>query len=222
MNINSSVDAMESPSPEDVVRTVFALLEAGRFDEVAAYVDADDLKGLHRDAEAAANAPPPQPWTTEEYMAGEPGLPREIAEYYAERDRNSSRHEVSVLSTTFARVHTAADLQALDTAQLLGRWLEARNPRLMIPRVEERPGDPVPETLNALQGRRAVIGAALEDEDTAHVVYRTAFATLPPDETLHAASLRRTSEGWRMRFHPYDFLGAASWSVSFSPADADQ
>lgn len=222
MNSNSTVDGMESLSPEDVVRAVFGLVEAGRFDEVAAYVDADDLKGLHRDAEAAANAPPPRPWTADEYMAGEPGLPREIAEYYAERDAKSARREVPVLSTTFSRVHTAADLQALDTAQLLGRWLEARDPQLIIPRVAGRRVVPIPDALHALQGRRAVIGAALEDEDTAHVVYRSSFTPPPPDETLHVASLRRTSAGWRMRFHAYDFLGAASWSVSLGPDDEDE
>lgn len=220
--MNGNIDPADAPrnaSPEQVVRAVFDLVAAGRYDEVAAYVDAEDLTVLHRDAERAAQAPPPVPMTAEEHMELEPGLPRLVAEYYASRDQARGWHLDSVLSQTYARVESAADLEGLDTAQLLGRWLEARDPVAMIPQIAAKRRASSPDGLEALRERRTVIGSVLEDDNTAHVLYRTGFASPPPEvpPELRVATLRRTSAGWRMRFSNYGFLSGASWGVSFNP-----
>jgi len=61
--------------------------------------------------------------------------------------------------------------------------------------------------------RRVVVGAVMEDHRTAHVVDRSGFETGMLDR-LEVASLRRTDDGWRMRFNHFDFLGTASWGLS--------
>lgn len=206
-------------SPEDVVRTVFDLVAAERYDEVAAYVDADDLKRLRPDAEAATSIPPSIPMTADDYMEHDPELPRAVAEYYARRAGQT--RAASALSRTFAGVNSAADAQALSTAQLLGRWIQAADPRWMIRQMMDENARSSPEGEDIPAVQRVVAGSTLEDDDSAHVVFRSGFGSglLP---TLEVASLRRTAGGWRMRFGKHNFLGTLAFGFSLGPDPGEE
>lgn len=204
-------------SPEDVVRTVFSLVAAERYDEVAAYVDADDLKRLRPDAEAAVSAPEIHRMTADDYMAHDPELPRPVAEY---RARGAGARAASVLSRSFAGIDTAADVEALNTAQLLGRWIQAGDPRWMMRQM--LPDEAVPPQEADLPAiNRVVVGAVREDEDTAHVIFRSGWGANLLD-TLEVASLRRTGAGWRMRFGRHSFLGNLAFGISFGPGPDEE
>ncbi|MBB4636497.1 hypothetical protein [Longimicrobium terrae] len=206
-------------SPQDVVRTVFDLVAAERYDEVAAYVDAEDLERLRPDAEAATRVPELIPKTADDWMRHDPELPRAVAEYYVRRA--GPARAASALSRTFAGVDSAEELQALSTAQLLGRWLQAADPRWMLRQMLDEDARSSPEAADIPAVRRVVAGATLEEDDTAHVVFRSGFGSdlLP---MLEVASLRRTAGGWRMRFGKHNFLGTMAFGISFGPGPGEE
>lgn len=197
-------------SPEEVVQTVFDLVEADRFAEVAAYVVPDQLEELRwatiRTCDDNANHPR---MTAEEYRRHDPDLPPAVAEYYASRE--VGRPPGETISDSFAGVGSVEELKSLSPPQLMEAWLKARDIRFVLARHAERLGVTVPpETLSPDRAR--VLLGVVRDGDRAHAVFR--LSGDDDDAPVKVVSLVRTPAGWRMRMD-HDFLGEFHYGFSF-------
>lgn len=134
-------------------------------------------------------------------------MPSEVAAWHAEqRWRNEEALERfgPWLSWQFAGVETLEPLEALSAEELFARPLEANDPRTQLERHLRGAGKEVPpeagEAVAGMLPRRTVIGSAVEDDSTVHVVYRTRLEGGPDLESEGVAmvTVRRSPQGWRL------------------------
>jgi hypothetical protein len=169
--------------PVVLVRTAADYLSVGNWKEVAALCDPVSLAtfryvmvegfGIHGDEPLV---------TLEEFAKALPDAPAPVIEYQYARYLSYAL-PVARLRREFPGVNSLAELKMLEPASLYTKFLEGRSPQSVIERLVERRGVSrqqanVPPT--TMPRRYEVLGAVLEGESYAHVVYREVPHQQPP------------------------------------------
>ena len=211
-----------APGPAEVARSFFDALAARRWRDAVAYVDTAAFEMVRRDElarawqmrnAALASTPDVTPEKMiQSLMQSDPKMPRAAAEYFVQQMREPRARSRDFIGEHYARVPSADSLEKLSTVEAAARWLEARDPRFPFRQLRdemrargcpERPGDAELDRPRP----RAVIGAVVEGDTTAYVLYRDPErdAALRGSRgswytaTPAVLPLRRVAKQWRVR-----------------------
>lgn len=180
-------------APAAVAQSFFDALRDERWDAAAGHLDLDrfarylsdrfaDIERL--DTAAIATITP------EQMMRHEPEMPREVAEYFANRATASRAKLADHVLSQFAGVPDRDSLRRLPVRAAAARWLEAHDLRYQMRRAREelrQRGCELPEEEPGTIGepRRQVVGAVLAEnapgDTVAYVLHRDVFAEAPTD-----------------------------------------
>lgn len=213
-------------SPEDAGRDFVAALEAGDWETAAAYMHPDTIARFRKEVETrvADWERTPRAMTAEDYLRREPDMPREVAEYNARKAAEWTGRQRPELPQLLAHVYVASEVPELTGLALFARYIEARDPRYQSRAAYERANRPVPGLESEGSGARLVrtiLGAVIEGESTAHVVYRKEWfhgGTPAPLKPVDVLTLERTGAGWLARDFDFSGNGAGVW-VDYSVPD---
>ncbi len=199
-----------SPNPAEdaaqAARTLFRALVEERWEDAAGLVHPETLQEFREShlENARHMLERERPESAEDLMRREPGMPRVVAEYQANRSAEMQRmYPPPAVAEGFARVESLAELEALSPREMFARFLEAADWRYRAARQIERAGGTItPEQRAVLpRNRHQVLGAVPDGEAVAYVVYRIIHLDDDADSPREVQTLRmeRTSEGWRAR-----------------------
>jgi hypothetical protein len=207
--------------PERVAAAAFRALDAERWDEFVGWLDPEAVEefrtGQLRWWKEAGER---RPLTADEVRRLQPDMPPEIVEYHV-KQWQSSDHGHRSLESSFPGVASLEALERLNGPEMLVRHLARLSPMAKLEAAfadladdaglaELDPREMVP--------RRQVIGAVLEGDSLAHIVYRLQDGPADDDEPaglLSLATVRRTPEGWRLRLDD-GLWGLENWHVTAS------
>lgn len=230
--------------PLDLFRAAVAAVNAEDWAAAAALCDPVSLRAFHRQL-LAQFAPPEPRWqlTVEEYLRHSPEMPRDVAEYMVAQHRKHA-DPAERLRRELPGVPAVDALSALRPEQAFAAWLDGRSIRRQVEqlaadrRITRRAAD-LHATAPTEHYRYIALGAVLDGERVAHVLFRDAFepdqpwsadaarwlADQPADEQDLArelrgrghpqvATCRRQPDGsWRL-IADHDFLRMSSRHVS--------
>lgn len=204
--------------PDGVAAAAFRALDAERWDEFVGWLDPEAVEefraGQLRFWKEAGER---RPLTTADVRRMQPDMPPEIVEYHV-KQWQSSDHGHSSIASYFADVASLEALEGLSGRAMLVRRLARLSPKA---KLEDALGNLTDDAGLAevdprdLVPRRRVIGAVLEGDSIAHVVYRVQFGPdvdAEPPGLLSLATAHRTAEGWRLRLD-HGFFGLEDWNV---------
>ncbi|HET9982406.1 MAG TPA: hypothetical protein VFQ38_02410 [Longimicrobiales bacterium] len=182
--------------------TLLDRLAAKDWSGVAAMVHPRTLEGFRasqiRTARATerARAEPPQ--------VGPPDAPPEVRAWFEAQRKKHEALFATALEAELSGAQTLAELETLPAAAVFARWLAANDPRERVARVLAARGVTSPAQQGAAEPfaeQRRVLGAVLEDDSTASVVF-VAGPAAPgqgdPERRKGVATFRRTEAGWRL------------------------
>lgn len=182
---------------------VIEAMNAGEFERVPDFVDQDELQAWYAGFVRTQDAPAHE-WTAAELMQQDPDMPLEAAEYYAARLRRQVRKSAGSLHGQFAGLETRAELARTSVADALARYLRAQDPAWQFEQRSRAMGVELsgrtPPVVPVKQ--REVVGVVSEGEDRAFVVYRVRWlmeGQADVEYEVEVASLRRTTDGWRLQ-----------------------
>lgn len=169
-----SAAAAQSPSPRDVASRFLSAVSAERWDEAAQLLDLDAFREyvdlfLTRGQRPSAERPIP---SVEDLRRQDPSMPREVAEWQVRQIRESQHRMEDPTPFEFARVRSATELRRLRIEEAAARWLEARDPRYVIPRQLEEMGCPAPDDADIPSPRRRLIGTLADGDSVTYGLYR--------------------------------------------------
>ncbi len=186
-------------SPETVVRAYFAALEAERFEDAVGYLEPASVTEFRQyqievaraaAEKSAAASEPDEPGSATQFSPIQQPIPREASVMFT-----------LPLARQFAGIETLDQLQQLGPGEMLLRFLQARTPEYQRQQTLREGRNPLPDD-SIPPEERQVLGAVMEGETLAHVVFRSTSAflrnELPP--RLDVVTLRRTDAGWRIVF----------------------
>ena len=121
-----------------------------------------------RNARAAIPMRPP---TAEDLMARDSTMPHAVAEWQVEQYRKSmsSSGPFAFIKSEFG-VTTPQQLSELTTMQAVGRWIAARDPRVMQRETARRSGCPVRVIVAISAVNSTILGVAFGDDTTAYAI----------------------------------------------------
>ncbi|HEX6070501.1 MAG TPA: hypothetical protein VFZ18_11775, partial [Longimicrobiaceae bacterium] len=164
--------------PDGVAAAAFRALDAERWDEFVGWLDPEAVEefraGQLRFWKEAGER---RPLTTADVRRMQPDMPPEIVEYHV-KQWQSSDHGHSSIASYFADVASLEALEGLSGRAMLVRRLARLSPKA---KLEDALGNLTDDAGLAevdprdLVPRRRVIGAVLEGDSIAHVVYRVQF-----------------------------------------------
>jgi hypothetical protein len=186
------------PAPDAVVRAYFAAFDADRFEDAVRCLDLASMARFRQEeierAEAAAvpAAPPP------------PGPSFTIGSFPAdlyEKHRHAVPPPPYVLAWEFAGVETLDQLRALEPDETVLRYLQARTPAYR-QQLAPRDGWSTSCIDSGFPEHREVLGAVVENEELAHVVWRETLTVRGEGDlrSLQVLTVRRTGAAWRIGF----------------------
>lgn len=188
-----------APAAEAVVRQAFAAMEARRWHDVAALVHPEALRRSRAHEIESAR------WRDDARFRPhrDPAMPEAVARWFEEQARKHAESSRSHLEWQYG-VRSRAELEALSAEEMMARRLRSQDPEEILRRQLRERGreavlDSMPERPTLL--RRTVVGAVMEDDSTAHVVYNL---TAPGDTGMHVldrialVTVRRSPAGWRL------------------------
>jgi hypothetical protein len=208
-----------SSTPEQVAAEAFRAIEEGRWADLVELFSPADLQRFRESQVHWWQAPPEIPaYTAERIRRHQPDMPLEVAEYHASDVRRRQDSD-SRISTYFAGIDTAGQLESLAPAEMLTRYFQAHDPIVRFEALLRSRGLEVPADPRVLGPHYEVIGAVGEGDSLAHVVYRIVGAPVPDGEEPArwppaVATLERTPEGWRMNSSD-NLYGLEGWSIGF-------
>jgi DinB superfamily len=213
-------------SPSEVVREVLGRIEARRYEEVAAFVDAEALRSMMPRQRAMVREAP-RVTTEADIRRGQPDLPDEVIAYYLRQHEDiQQRHDP--LKQAFAGVSSVEELDRLSDAEAFGRMLEARQRDYQVRVIVEAEGDRIPSEVRDVLPERVeappvrVIGEVV-DGDRAYVLHRGGGTRVVPAAGVQIQLLRRDDAGeWKL--DPESLLhgdGEFVTMVAFDGAPAD-
>ena len=144
-------------------------------------------------------------------------MPPEAVEYYLKRLQSGDRDGPGI-GTSFEGVRSLDELERLSGPEMLVRRLARLSPKAKLEAELENLTDDAglaDVDLRDVLPRRQVIGAVLEGDSTAHIVYRLGLGPGEDDEPpgpAFLATAHRTAEGWRLRLDD-GFFGLEGWNV---------
>lgn len=195
----NSPDAAAQPAPEDAARSVLAAFERGDWDAVVGAVDPDAI-ATFREQELALLAA----WLEQrDAMRASRDAGERSFGYSSDGVLRPEQivHLRSVRVQVFPGAPTFGALVALSPAAFFRQWLEAAH-------------DPPPggELASDARVRRRVLGAVVEGDSLAHVLYRLEGEGHQYEQawTVEVLALRRSAGVWRMLLPNQDF----AWGVS--------
>ena len=170
---------------ERVAREVLVALDREDWPAVTAHVDPVVAERLYRETRDRIESwEGPSSPAADHYLDEDPGMPREVAEYLAEKGRQYMS-EAGSFANTFPGLESPEQFRDCSPQEYLALYLGACDPR--------RGG-----TLG--HPRREVLGIVEEGEETAHVLYRIRWTEESPSPFDHVdmLELRRTGDGWKV------------------------
>jgi hypothetical protein len=187
------------------VDSFFAEAAAGKWDAAARRVDMKAFDKILKQAQDAARSDPSEGVVTvDAIMAGDPAMPRAVAQWEADRGARTRQTPLNYIIHEFARVSTLPEFLALSPDEAASRWLEARDFRYRA-RLDWKEigctGD-LPSNLSVPE-RHTVRGVAIGDDSTAYVI-QTAAAIVSGHDMLmnHDAPLLmvlgRRGSAWKI------------------------
>jgi hypothetical protein len=215
-------------SPEDAAGEFFAAVERGEWERAATFVHPETVSRFRdeMDSRVVEWERPPRTMSADDYLRHEPDMPPEVAEYNAMKSAEWARQQGPELPQFLAHVHEASEVSQLSGVELFARYMEAQDPRYQVRAAYDRAGRPMPEPVSdgsAARLVRTVLGAVMETESTAHVVYRQEWlheGVPAPHKHLDVMTLERTHAGWRARDFDVSGNGRGVW-VSYLVPDEE-
>jgi hypothetical protein len=186
---------MNDPSPRDVVRKFFALLEQQRWSEVPFFVEPLWL-GLSYDerVQQARSQPDRSPITAEQLMSGGNDMPLAVAQWNADRMNQSN---ATPQFDDIAGVETLEQLENLTPGELLARRLQAADFRYRLNAAVESSESPVAKLeIDPEFPRKTVIGDVISGS-RAYVLFGDTFPG-SREQHVHLLPLIRTTDGWKL------------------------
>lgn len=184
-----------SDAVERVAAELFGALDRGDWAAAAARVHPAVAERLYREtAERIAYWMTPDGPSAEALMRDEPGMPQEVAEYLAERGRQSMR-EIGSFANSFPGLDAPPEeFDRLTPEGYLARYLAACDPRNRSSSNAsgDDPGTPA-------HPRRVLLGTVMEGDAIAHVTYRITWDESQPGPLDHVdlLSMNETQGGWK-------------------------
>lgn len=186
-------------SPEAVACALFRHLEADRWDAAAGLFDERILEAwrdsaIRRWVEWTSMRTP----SVEEYVASNPGMPREVAAWELERARTRPR----TIARRSIAVDSIEELRALASRESVARALEAYDPAYQRAVTLEDPArsrSREPADARVRAHTRRIVGT-VERGDRTFVAYRVLGGPMSPDPRHgppNLLTLVRTERGWR-------------------------
>jgi hypothetical protein len=188
-----------------VVDSFFAEAAAEKWEAAAKRVDMRAFNRILKQAQDNVRLNPSEgAVTVDAIMAGDPAMPRAVAEWEADRMARNRQTPVNYIIHEFARVSTLPEFLALSPDEAASRWLEARDFRYQARLAWKESGctGDLPTNL-AVPERHLVRGVAIGDDSTAYVI-QTAAAIMNGHDMLmnHDAPLlmvlARRGSAWKI------------------------
>jgi hypothetical protein len=226
-------------NPDAAARAFFAALEAGRHTEAAALVHPTALARSRERSLAELRARGERairPMTAEDFLHGDPRMPRELAEYQAAR-ANEHMPEDGEWALRRAGVASSEELEGMSPAEAFARFLGANDEGAMVRQVTAREPDAslrelvtraAPRTVRTVIGSvpaRAASGEPLDD--AAYVTYTIGYVLSPIGrgraEHARVIGARLDGAAWKIDFgdSPDEVLGGISIGYSVLRAEGE-
>ena len=205
--------AVGQASPTEVAATFFKAVSEERWRDAARELDLAAFDRYRRERIAAARLPQPRPrpMTVDEYLRGNPDVPRAVAEYHV-REMNEARFDPDQwIIHEFADVNSLDSLAALPAEEAAVRWLQAQDLRWLVRLTEDQQRKrgcfPLAETTPGMTApRHQVLGTVVADSTTAYVLHREAtMRRAEPDvdaavdaDSPRVVTLRRRGNHWKL------------------------
>jgi hypothetical protein len=203
-----------------ILDSFFTVVGQEQRDSAAMFVDTIGFADyVHQQVRNARSAIPMRPPAVEDLMARDSTLSHAVAEWQVEQYRRSMSNNgpFAFINAEFG-VATPQELSELPTMQPLGRWIAAKDPRVMQREAARRSGCPG-SVIAAIPARISTIrGVAFGDDTTAYAIYTTGQLVSeriigPPSERLLVLHPRGRS--WRIEPR-HDLLKPNNVNFGFS------
>lgn len=213
--------------PFEIVENAIAALNQRDWLAAAQFFDREDLNTWYAGFFNIAEEPQ-HDVTYRDIKRYQPDMPDEVAEYQAAQIRRQREEARGTLHGQFAGLDSRPELAAVTPVEALARHFQARDPEWIFERSIKNMDPrivPYAQPPEWSQWRKAV-GAMLETDDVAHVVYSVSWRQdvryIPGEGEMSVATLRRTSEGWQIRLRG-ELFEHSSFGVFMSGGeDAEQ
>jgi len=183
---------MPDPITEDVLaiaRAAFEALEARDWVRLRSYVDPAALAAIKDQAIAVADTlDAHQPSPSEEIQAAQPGMPRVVAEWFAEQERRAGESQ-DPAGLDALGVSSIEELRSLAPEEVFVRWMTATQ---MTERLRRATGH-----AHVAASRYIVLGVVMEGDVIAHALYRVKGYR----QGVQVESLGKAADGWRLSEH---------------------
>lgn len=210
-----------------VVDSFFADVAVERWDAAAALLDMSRFEPFFkqrlREVRSSIRVPD---LTADELMARDSTMPRAVAEWQAEKVKESrSSMPFGDYSYEFAGITSQHELLTLSPTDAAARWLAAQDERTQMRESMRRAGCPLSAMLGALpRPNDRVLAIAFAGDSAAYVVHVDDRLPSVPDQLMpneRVMALRRTGATWRITpqrdlLHPANF-GFASVECARRP-----
>ena len=197
--------------PAVVADSFFGAAAAERWRDAAAYLDLATFDSIRR--EAIENARrfarrPARRLTAEQMMAGDPEMPRVVAEYLAARAARRARsNPPNFLALEYANIGDPDSLAALSIIDAAAHWLQAGDMRYRMREAARRSGCPEDFPGGASEQPPEIVLGVVERDTLAYVLHQPAASprgAFGPPADVEAAGpkvvlLRRVNGAWRVR-----------------------
>jgi hypothetical protein len=187
--------------PRDVASRFLEALAARRWADAARLLDLEAFGRVRDDFLSRVRRTPadrPLP-SVEDLRRQDPGMPREVAEYQIRQMREAQQRLGDPTPYEFAGVKSQTELRRLSIEDAAARWLEARDPRWVIPRQLEAMNCDPPSPAELPTPRRRLIGTIAESDSVAYGLYREelqAGAGAPGEGDLVVIELKLRRGRW--------------------------
>ena len=164
----------QSQSPREVASRFLEALTTRQWGDAARLLDLGAFERFREDFLSRARRPPtdrPLP-TVEDLRRQDPTMPREVAEYQIRQMREAQQRFGDPTPYEFAGVRSTTDLRRLPIEEAAARWLEARDPRWVIPHQLEAMNCEPPDQADLPAPRRRLIGTVAESDSVTYGLYR--------------------------------------------------
>ena len=207
----------DAEGPESVAAAAFAALDAERWDEFVGWLDPEAVEEFRAGQLHVSKPHERRPLTADDILRHQPDMPPEAVEYHLKRLQRSDRGGPDI-GSLFEGVGSLDELERLSGPEMLVRRLARLSPKAKLEAELENLTDDAglaEVDLRDILPRRQVIGAVLESDSLAHIVYRLGLGPVADDEPAgpaFLASAHRTPAGWRLRLDD-GFFGLEGWNV---------
>lgn len=218
-------------SPSEVVRELWRRLEAEDYEGAAALHTPAFAEHSAGDAHRDASPEPRRPRTTEDLLALDPEMPREVAEYEAAQYRKQPAPS-AYFGSVFG-VESRVELEALSSGEILARRLQAMDWRTRLRPHLEQLAEQHPEYRDQLDQQREDARSQWRGQVAGHVISGSRAYVIveqhagpldehPADWSPLVVTLRTTEEGWRVSSDLTDRSYLVHFHITVTDADGRQ